>query len=64
MGFQRISLNSGESKAVNFTIPAKELAFWDIGAKSFVVEPGAFEVMVGSSSDDIKSRGVFNVMGR
>jgi beta-glucosidase len=53
-GFQRISLNSKEKKSVTFTLPASELAFYDVKTKKFVVEPGAFDIMVGSSSDDIR----------
>ncbi|MCK5701247.1 MAG: fibronectin type III-like domain-contianing protein, partial [Cyclobacteriaceae bacterium] len=61
MGFERVSLDSNETKAVNFTIPAKELAFWDVNTKSFVVEPGTFDVMVGNSSEDIRVKGMFTV---
>ncbi|MCK5211021.1 MAG: fibronectin type III-like domain-contianing protein, partial [Cyclobacteriaceae bacterium] len=61
MGFERVSLDSNETKAVNFTIPAKELAFWDVITKSFVVEPGTFDVMVGNSSEDIRAKGMFTV---
>lgn len=60
-GFERISLNPGESKKVEFTIPAKELAFWDVNKKAFVVESGQFKVLVGSSSEDIRLKTVFSV---
>ncbi|MCK5371427.1 MAG: fibronectin type III-like domain-contianing protein, partial [Cyclobacteriaceae bacterium] len=40
---------------------AKELAFWDVNTKSFVVEPGTFDVMVGNSSEDIRVKGMFTV---
>ncbi len=61
-GFDRIILKPGESKTVAFTLPAaKSLSFWDVKKKSFVVEPGLFEVMVGSSSADIKLKGSFEV---
>jgi beta-glucosidase len=60
-GFQRISLKAKEKKAVSFTLPATGLAFYDEKAKKFVVKPGAFEVMVGSSSEDIRSKGTLNV---
>jgi len=53
-GFQRISLNPKEKKAVTFTLPASELAFYDVTTKKFLVEPGAFDIMIGSSSDDIR----------
>jgi beta-glucosidase len=53
-GFQRISLNAKEKKSVTFTLPASELAFYDVKTKKFVVEPGAFDIMVGNSSEDIR----------
>jgi beta-glucosidase len=60
-GFQRVSLKPGEQRTVTFTLPAEKLAFWDETRHAFVTEPGAFEVMVGSSSADIKVRGQIHV---
>ena len=53
-GFQRVSLKSGEKQTVTFTLPAAKLAIWDETTHGFVVEPGAFDVMVGASSADIR----------
>jgi beta-glucosidase len=50
-GFQKISLQPGETKTVALDITPETLAFYDINLK-FVVEPGDFEIMVGSSSRD------------
>jgi len=61
-GFQRISLACGQRKTVTFELSASQLAFYDRGM-AFVVEPGTIEVMVGSSSDDIRATGVFEVVG-
>jgi beta-glucosidase len=55
-GFQRIGLDPKEKKPVTFTLPASDLAFYDVAAKTFVVKPGAFDIMVGSSSEDIRAR--------
>ena len=55
-GFERISLKPGEHKTVSFTLPAERLSFYDVKSKSFVVEPGQFTLMVGSSSEDIRGR--------
>ena len=60
-GFQRVSLNPKEKKLVAFTLPASDLAFYDEKARKFVVEPGAFDVMIGSSSEDIRLRGRLDV---
>jgi beta-glucosidase len=53
-GFQRISLQPGEKKTVTFPLAAEKLAFWDEKTHGFLVEPGAFDVMVGASSADIR----------
>jgi beta-glucosidase len=47
--FKRISLTLGESKTVTFTITPDKLSFLDLNMQR-VVEPGAFEIMVGPSS--------------
>jgi beta-glucosidase len=60
-GFERISLHAGEGKTVSFRLAAKSIAYWKDEASGFVVEPGAVEVRVGSSSDNIKVRGTINV---
>ena len=56
-GFQRISLKPGEAKTATFALPANKLAFWDERTHGFVVEPGAYEVMIGASSEDIRATG-------
>jgi beta-glucosidase len=57
VSFERITLQPNESKTVELVFPAKDLAIYDVNKKSFVVEPGIFKLMVGSSSADIKSMG-------
>ena len=47
--FERIYLKAGEKKTITFTIPAEELAFYNIDMKK-VVEPGDFKLWVGPSS--------------
>ena len=59
-GFQRITLKSGEKTTVKFVVSPEQLAFVNRGMK-MVVEPGTFRVMVGSSSEDIKLTGSFEV---
>lgn len=51
-GFQKIYLNAGEKKSVTFTIDASSLEFWNAQNK-YMVEPGNFTLMIGSSSEDI-----------
>ena len=47
--FKRISLAAGESKTVEFVITPDKLSFLDLNMKS-VVQPGWFDIMVGTSS--------------
>ena len=50
-GFKKVSLKPGESATVTLEITSAELSFFDVDMK-YVVEPGDFEVMIGSSSRD------------
>lgn len=59
-GFQKIELEAGESRKVEFIVDYEELSLWNRDMVK-VVEPGAFEVQVGSSSEDIRLRGEFNI---
>ena len=49
-GYQRIFLKRGETKQVSFEINKETLAFYDIDM-NYIVEPGDFSIMIGSSSD-------------
>ena len=62
-GFVRLTLEPGEEKNVTFTLFADQLAFYDQYMK-LVVEPGVYEVMIGSSSEDIRLTGKFEVVGK
>ena len=61
-GFKRISLNAKESAVVTFSLAVNQLGFYNRDMK-YVVEPGKFDVMIGSSSQDIRAKGEFNVVG-
>ena len=60
-GFQRITLGAGEKKTVTFSLPVEQLASWDTTKNLYAVSPAKFDVWVGSSSDDIRLRGAFEV---
>ncbi|HJT68464.1 MAG TPA: glycoside hydrolase family 3 N-terminal domain-containing protein [Pyrinomonadaceae bacterium] len=51
-GFQRVTLQPGEKRRVDFTLTRDQLAFWNREMR-YVVEPGEFRVMVGSNSQDV-----------
>jgi beta-glucosidase len=53
-GFERIGLRPGEARTVRFTLGPRALGFLDRDRRR-TVEPGAFDVMVGGSSADVKT---------
>jgi beta-glucosidase len=59
-GFKKVRLEPGENKKVEFIVGPEQLSFLDRNLNK-VVEPGAFEVMVGSSSENIRLRGELKV---
>lgn len=59
-GFERVHLQPGEEREVRFTLVPHDLGLWN-KENRFAVEPGTFEVMVGSSSVDIRLTGSFEV---
>ena len=60
-GFERINLKPAEKRTVNFSLKGQQLAFYDVDKHIFVVEPGMFDVLVGSSSEDIRLAGQFEI---
>lgn len=60
-GFERVSLEPGETKTVTFTLYPRDLQLYNAENK-WVVEPGDFNVMIGASSEDIRLKGSFTVL--
>jgi beta-glucosidase len=60
-GFRRIDLAPGETKDVHFTLDRSAMVFYSTAKKVWVAEPGQFDVLVGSSSRDIKLKGSLNL---
>lgn len=59
-GYERVSLEPGQTKTVKMILTPEELSLLDRDM-NVVVEPGIFEVMIGSSSADIRLKGQFEV---
>jgi beta-glucosidase len=59
-GFERIHLEPGEMRTVQFTLTPEHLALYDRNGQ-WTVEPGRFTVMVGASSEDIRQTGSFQI---
>ncbi len=60
-GFQKVRLAPGEEKTVTFRIGRREMEFFHPKLERWVVEPGAFRVLVGTSSRDLPLAGEFQV---
>jgi beta-glucosidase len=61
-GFRRVALAAGEKCTLTFALDVRHLAFYD-RAMRYQVEPGAVNVLVGSSSADIRLRGTLEISG-
>ncbi|HTJ34854.1 MAG TPA: glycoside hydrolase family 3 C-terminal domain-containing protein [Dactylosporangium sp.] len=62
-GFQRVHLDPGQTKRVTFTLAASDLRFWDVTRGRWVVEDATHDIMIGSSSADIRATAQVQVRG-
>ncbi|MBG0561031.1 glycoside hydrolase family 3 protein [Actinoplanes aureus] len=62
-GFQKVHLAAGQSKTVTFALKPADLARWDQTRQRWVVETSVYDVLLGSSSDDIRQRAALPVRG-
>lgn len=53
-GFERVALAAGETKTVEFHLPAKALAYWGAKRNGWIVERDRVDIRVGAASDDIR----------
>src|SRR4030095_12910289 len=61
-GFKRVALRPGEMRTVTIELKADQLAYWNVSRHKFVVESDAVQLMIGSSSADIKLRKTIKVV--
>ena len=59
--FQKIKLNAGETKTIKFIIDKEKLSFYN-AALQWIAEPGDFDLMIGSSSSDIRLKTTFELV--
>jgi beta-glucosidase len=59
--FKKVRVAAGETVDVSLTIPVKDLAYYDVNGRKWVVEPGKYKLLAGTSSRDIKQTGVITV---
>jgi beta-glucosidase len=57
--WSKVALEPGETKRITLELDRESLAFWDEDAQAWLAEAGEFELMVGSSSADIRARSAF-----
>ena len=60
-GYRRITLQPGETRTVEFPLPAAALRYWDAGAHRFRVEADRVRILVGPSSADIRQQKTIRV---
>jgi beta-glucosidase len=60
-GFERVNIAAGETKTVSLTLLNDDFTFWDEKTGEFDIEAGAFEIQVGSSSQDIKFKDIIEI---
>lgn len=61
-GFVKIELAPGETKVITFHLDHEAFWFFDPARNGWVTEPGEMEVLIGSSSRDIRLREIFNLL--
>lgn len=59
--FKKLSLTPGEIRRVHLELDARSFAYWNTKIHGWVIPPGTYRVMVGSSSRDIRLDGNFTV---
>jgi beta-glucosidase len=59
--FQKVQLKTGESRQVTLELDETAFRFWNPASKAWTVEPGEFEIRVGSSSRDIRLHATINL---
>ncbi|MBQ4073194.1 MAG: glycoside hydrolase family 3 C-terminal domain-containing protein [Clostridia bacterium] len=62
-GFAKVFLKAGEEKEVNITLDSRAYAYYNVNINDWHVESGAYKILVGASSRDIKLESEVNVTG-
>lgn len=60
-GFAKVFLQPGETKKVSLTLNRRSFSYYDVNNKQWTAEPGAFSILVGSSSAKIELTGSFTL---
>lgn len=63
-GFEKVRLMPGESKEVTINLDKKSFAFYSDEENSWIVEDGKFNILIGSSSTDIRLEESINIKSK
>ncbi|MFE2281507.1 glycoside hydrolase family 3 C-terminal domain-containing protein [Streptomyces sp. NPDC059454] len=63
LAHRRVTLAPGESAGLSFVLPLSVFAFWDVAVGRWRVEPGAYELLAGASSEDVRARATVTLDG-
>ena len=61
-GFAKVHIAAGATETASIDLDVADLGLWDL-SMNYVVEPGDFTVMVGSSSADLRANSTLTVVG-
>jgi len=55
--FQKVTLQPGQHSEVRLTLDQRDLSYWNTTQRRWVTAPGTYQLMVGTSSRDIRAAG-------
>ncbi|MVN22662.1 beta-glucosidase family protein [Mucilaginibacter arboris] len=59
--FKKVTIPAGETANISLNIPVKDLAYYDVKTSKWVVEPGKYKILVGTSSREISQTATVTV---
>jgi beta-glucosidase len=63
LAHRRVRLDPGERAGLDFEVPVRAFAFWDVARSGWRVAPGPYELLAGASSEDVRLRAVVRLPG-
>jgi len=60
-GFAKVNVDAGKQARVHMVLDRRSLSYWDVRKHAWAVAPGDYQIMLGSSSRDIRLQGRFKV---
>jgi beta-glucosidase len=59
--FKKVMVAKGQATNVTLSIPVKDLAYYDVKTRKWIVEPGKYQLLAGASSRDIKETATITI---